>query len=401
MLRENWRLIVAAILFAKAAVATFSISPFLIGGYIDSLGFSARQAGQVLSVEIFSLAISNALAFFWINRVSYRVCAQYLLLLLIALNISCIFASSFHMLLFQRSLIGLVEGALLALGFGLLSNTLKPNRNFGFYFAISLLIGAANVQVLPVFVEKFGASGLFVNLSLYSLTALAGLFWAHYSARAFDVVSVGEDSGQKSADGNSGTQLSIAFPMVPLLFLLLANYLYFVGQGAVWSFLERLGLQFQLDLVVIANALSLSLVAGVLGGATAGWLDLKFGRVLPLMVAIGMAILSTVVLWSEPGWIAFTIAVCLFNYGNNLGHAYILGFAANIDKSARLTVLSGALHTGGQATGPLMAGLMVVQPDFSPVLILGFATFIATIILFVLAAVLGRKANISMTEEAV
>ena len=49
------------------------------------------------------------------------------------------------MLLFQHSLIGLVEGALLALGFGLLSNTLKANRNFGFYFAISLLIGAAQV----------------------------------------------------------------------------------------------------------------------------------------------------------------------------------------------------------------------------------------------------------------
>ena len=210
-----------------------------------------------------------------------------------------------------------------------------------------------------------------------------------------------EDSEQKEADKDSGAQLSVTSPVLLLLFLLLANYLYFVGQGAVGSFLERLGLQFQLDLVVIANALSLSLVAGVLGGATAGWLDLKFGRVLPLMVAIGMAILSTVVLWSEPGWLAFTIAVCLFNYGNNLGHAYILGFAANIDKSARLTVLSGALHTGGQATGPLMAGLMVVQPDFSPVLILGFATFIATIILFVLAAVLGRKANISMTEEAV
>lgn len=405
---DNWRLIVAGILFAKAAVATFSISPFLIGGYIDSLGFSAQQAGQVLSVEIFSLAISNALAFFWIGRVSYRVCAQYLLLLLFALNIFCAFTSDFNALVLQRCFIGLTEGALLALGFGLLSNTLRPNRNFGFYFAVSLLVGAINVQILPLFVGNFGSAGLFINLSLYAVIAFTGLLWANRSgALSVDAVNdetIDSELGASELDSMAekvSSQLKIAFPLVPLIFLLLANYVYFVGQGSVWSFLERLGLQWELDLVTVANALSLSLVAGVMGGATAGWLDLKFGRVLPLLAAIGLAIVSISILWAEPGWGAFTVAVCLFNYGNNLGHAYILGFAANIDKSARLTVLSGALHTGGQATGPLIAGVIVAEPDFTPVLFLGFVAFLATIALFVLAAALGYKNNMPSCQDRV
>jgi hypothetical protein len=40
---------------AKAAVATFSIAPFLLGNYVDYVGLSTRQASQVLSVKIFPL----------------------------------------------------------------------------------------------------------------------------------------------------------------------------------------------------------------------------------------------------------------------------------------------------------------------------------------------------------
>ena len=55
--RDNWRSVLAAILLAKAAVATFSMAPFLLGSYVDYVGLSTRQASQVLSVEIFSIAL--------------------------------------------------------------------------------------------------------------------------------------------------------------------------------------------------------------------------------------------------------------------------------------------------------------------------------------------------------
>ncbi len=80
---------------------------------------------------------------------------------------------------------------------------------------------------------------------------------------------------------------------------------------------------------------------------------------------------------------AFTLAVCLFNFGNNFGHPYVLGFASNIDKSARLTVLSGALHTGGQATGPLLVGLMVVGQNYGVALYVGLAAFFLAVVMFV------------------
>jgi len=62
-----------------------------------------------------------------------------------------------------------------------------------------------------------------------------------------------------------------------------------------------------------------------------------------------------------------------------------------VDKSARLTVLSGALHTAGQATGPLVAGMLIIDGDFSYVLWLGVGSFLTTVLLFVAVLVLGRQ----------
>ncbi|MCH9693630.1 MAG: hypothetical protein K0U72_03895 [Gammaproteobacteria bacterium] len=378
----EWKGILASILLAKTAVATFSIAPFLVGGYIDHLGFSAAEAGRLLSVEIFALAISNALAFFWIHRVSCRKWAQRLLVLVVACNLLCIYAPAYDSLLLLRIVVGALEGALLALGFGLLGKTRRPNRNFGLYFAVSLTIGAINVRILPLFLEAAGVTGLFVNLCLYAVIALAGSVWV----QKHRVAGAGtQDAAVKSSPGG------FAIAAVPLAFLIVANYVYFVGQGGVWSFLERLGLQQGIDLAGIASALSLSLIAGVAGGATAGWLDLRLGRVWPLLAAMIFALTSIGLLFNVPGALSYTVAACLFNYGNNLGHPYVLGFAAELDDSSRLTVLSGALHTAGQATGPLIAGLIVTAESYTNVLWLGTAAFVATMLLFLPVVAAMRK----------
>ena len=370
-IRENVRAILASMLLAKTAVATFAIAPFLVGGYIDHLGLSAAQAGRALSFEIFGLAVANASAFFWIHKVAYRRWAMGLLVLVAATNLLCIAAPGIEVLLVLRGAIGLFEGALLALGFGLLGVTRRPNRNFGYYFALSLTIGAINVRILPLFLESAGVTGLFVNLSLYAVLALLFSAWLPRDA----IGSSGDRAGPSPQKG-------FAIAAIPLAFLIVANYVYFVGQGGVWSFLERLGLQYAIDLDGIASALSLSLFAGVAGGAVAGWLDLRLGRAVPLVAAVSLAAVSIGILFTAPGYAAFTLAACLFNFGNNFGHPYVLGFAAKIDPSSRLTVLSGALHTAGQASGPILAGLIVTAADYSNVLWLGWLAFGATLILF-------------------
>jgi hypothetical protein len=380
--------IIASILVTKAAVATFNIAPFLIGGYIDRIGLSAAQASRVLSVEIFSLALSNAAACFWLQRTDYRWLAQRLLLALIAVNISCIFAGGYISLLGQRTVVGALEGALLAIGFGLLGTTRQPERNFGFYFAVSLSVGALNVRILPMFLQTAGIAGLFINLSLYGVIALAGSFWLPRRSGAAHGGTAGQTAGSVVAL-KASQRIAISF--APLAALLTANYVYFIGQSGVWSFFERLGQQHSLPLATITSAISISLFVGVAGGLAASGLGLKLGRLTPLIAAIAMACASVGILWESPGPVAFTVAACLFNFGNNFGHPYILGLASKIDSSGRLTVFSGALHTAGQATGPFIAGLLVTPPDFSNALRIGLSMFALTIALIGAAALVGKS----------
>lgn len=375
---ENWAVVIACILLAKAAVAPFSISPFLIGQYIDQLGLSVQHASQALSYEIFALAISNILAVFWINRIPPRSVAQRLLVILFLLNLSCMFQFQYSFFLLQRVFIGFTEGALLAIGFGCLSRTVKPNRNFGLYFAISLSVGAINLKLIPLFIGVLGVNGLFLNLSLYAVIALLGSsFLNNHSSTA-----------KPSDAANSQNQLSkMGFSwLIAIICLVLANYVYFIGQGGVWSFLERLGMQRQFSINEISNILSLSLIAGVLGGISASVLDLKLGRIFPLLMSIVLAIVSMVMLLESSSVTAFLLAVCLFNYSNNMGHSYALGFAASLDKSSRLTVLSGALNTAGQASGPLLAGLVITN-NYDHILWLGLISFSLTIMLLIPALV--------------
>lgn len=371
--RNNWRSILAAILLAKAAIATFSIAPFLLGSYVDYVGLTTRQASQVLSIEIFSIAIANVCAaLLWIHKVKCRTWAIRLLLLLLVLNISCIFAGSFTELLALRSAIGLTAGSLLAIGFGLLSASRRPDRSFGFMFAVSLTVGAINVRILPLYLETAGATGLFINLALYAVAALLCSRWI-----ARDRI-VDTDPGTVTVTEAVPSVAKTAFPFIALVFLLIANYVYFIGQGGVWTFLERWGLQQGLDLTAIATALSLSLVAGVCGGLTAAWLDTRLGRLIPLSGAIIFAIGSLLLFLYTDSFIYFVIAALVLNFVNNFGHPYILGLASSIDKSSRLTVLSGALHTGGQATGPFIAGMLVTDTNFVNAFWLGIGAFVLT-----------------------
>jgi len=371
--RNNWRSVLAAILLAKAAVATFSIAPFLLGSYVDYVGLSTRQASQILSAEIFSIAIANVCAaIFWIHKARCRSLAIRLLMLLLAANLACIWAGNFTNLLLLRSLVGLTEGSLLALGFGLISATRRPDRSFGLMFAVSLTVGAANVRILPLYLETAGATGLFINLALYSVAALLCIRWITPN-RIVDIDRHVPLGAQLVAMAPKRT-----LPLITLIFLLLANYVYFIGQGGVWSFLERWGLQQGLDLTGIATALSLSLVAGVGGGLFAAWLDTRVGRLIPLSSAIILAIGSILLIRYGNSYFYFFIAACVLNFVNNFGHPYILGLASSIDKSSRLTVLSGALHTGGQATGPFIIGMLVTDTDFVNALWVGVGMFALT-----------------------
>lgn len=372
----------AAIFQGKSAIMLFSIVPLMVGAMVDQLGFETGSTGYVISAEIAGISLANVAGFFWVNRLPWRRTVRTLLCLLIVANLISAMITGYQNLIIARALCGLVEGSVLALSFAMLARTEKPDRSFGLYFGVSLMLGAINFRIGGWLLDLFGMPGLFVDLAAVCLIPLV---LSKY---------IPNESGAAFVRDHSEAIRGTLFALI--LVILLANLVYFIGQSGVWSYLERLGLQKGLTSDVVEWGLSASLLAGVAGALSASWQDNRFGRVQPLATALLMALASVAILARDQTVASFYIAVILFNFANNYGHPYLLGYLAEIDSKGRYVVASGAMQTGGMALGPAVAGYFIVGTDVTNSLWVGTIAFTAAIVLFMPIMILIRGHSAAM-----
>ena len=150
--------------------------------------------------------------------------------------------------------------------------------------------------------------------------------------------------------------------------------------GPIW---KRIGIADGLSIKQVASGLSTSLLLGVIGALTASLLNVRWGRVVPLGLAIVAAILSVILLQWKITLSTFIVAVCVWNFANNFGHPYLLGYLAAIDKSGRYVVISAAMQTGGMGLGPAIVALSITGADYDSVLWFGLVCFTLALLLFI------------------
>lgn len=385
VLRNEFAYVAAAIFQGKSAIMLFSIIPLFLGALVDQLGFEASASGYIISAEILGLAVANGLGFFWVNRLPWRMTSRALLVSLILVNMSCTQVTGYQELMATRMLCGVLEGSILALTYSMLARTGRPDRSFGFLFGVGLTLGAINFLFAGFLLDRFGMTGLFLNLALICVIPLT---LSRY---------IPQSPGSALAQASQGEIRGLL--LIIILVILLANLVYFVGQSGVWSYLERLGVQRALSRDAIKYGLSLSLAAGVVGALAAAWQDNRLGRVFPLTVALLMALGSIALLFTNLDLMSFYVAAFLFSFANNYGHPCLLGYLAEIDRNGRYVVASGAMQTGGMAIGPAIAGAFVVSGDVTNSLWVGCVCFAISMILFLPIMILVRRRDDAIVDQ--
>ena len=364
--------ITAAILYGVVAISIFPIMPIFVGALVDHLDFTSSQSGYVTSADIIGIAVGNLLAYFWVNHINWRRMAVLSVLILFTGNIICISTTHFVPMLILRFIIGLAEGSALALTYAILGGSGNPDRNYAFFLFGSLGSGAINVFLLSALISSHGLGIVFIDLALLSL--IPACFIRFVPA-----------SGYREAmtSGVADTEIKPAVLLLPVIIVLIANLIYFIGQGGVWAYLERIGIADGLSIKQVASGLSTSLLLGVIGALTASLLNVRWGRVVPLGLAIVAAILSVILLQWKITLSTFIVAVCVWNFANNFGHPYLLGYLAAIDKSGRYVVVSAAMQTGGMGLGPAIVALSITGADYDSVLWFGLVCFTLALLLFI------------------
>lgn len=378
MTQENNRLAtVATIIFLGAvAVAGFNIQPMYLGALADHLAFTAEQIGMIAGLEVGGSALAGIVATFWIRRWDWRQVAFFALLALAIGNISSIYATNFETLALIRFLTGFLGiGTNYALAIAALSDTHRVDRNFSIAVVVQVSVAILGFILLPPYIESLGTQAVFLPLALLAVATLPLL---RFLPRGGGVQKATMASTKHASN-------------LPIWLALGCQFVWYLGVGGVWAFVERIGNEAGFDAEGIGNALAIGMAVGLLGAFAAAFVADRFGRIIPFTVAMLGQVVAVWLLADLQELSGLIIAICIYNSTWNFALPYIFALAALADTRGQLVVLMSTAQTIGITLGATLAGVIIGKIGLIAVLYQGGGAAIAAIAVFASVAVMLRR----------
>src|SRR3546814_484045 len=344
-------------LLALVATAGFfyvNIMAAIVDGLITGLGFSNAQAGTAGAANIYGASVGSLLAVLLVRRLRWRPALFALLALLLLLDLGSLAIRNPDMLTAMRALHGVVGGMAVGISYAVMARTGSPDRAFGMLLLVQFGLGGLGVMFLPTLVPDYGAGILFLSLAAMTTCALVALA----------LLPRFGDEPASSGGGAARARLSSSFRLTALL-ALVALFLFQAGNMALSAFIIRLGEHFALDRDFIGQALGWATWIGAAGAGLVIVMGTRFGRTRPLLVAMLLSLAGTCgFFWSGRAPVYF-----IANVGTAITWSfvvpYLYGILSRLDASGRLATLGGFMSKLGLASGPMLAGWLLSDDDFS------------------------------------
>jgi len=345
-------------LLALVATAGFfyvNIMAAIVDGLVTGLGFSNPQAGMVGAANIYGASVGSFAAVLLVRRIAWRPALFALLALLLALDLASVAIREPGVLTAMRALHGLVGGMAVGVTYAVMARTHSPDRAFGMLLLVQFGLGGLGVMFLPTLVPDYGARILFLSLAALTACALVAL------------AAIPRFDGARQADGAAAVKL-LPSARATAAMALLALFLFQGGNMALGAFIIRLGEHFHLGRDFIGQALGWATWIGAAGAGLVIAMGARFGRLRPLLIAMLLTLAGTAgFFWSGKQPVFF-----IANIGTAITWSfvvpYLFGMLSRLDGSGRLATLGGFVSKLGLASGPMLAGRLLIDDDF-PLLI--------------------------------
>ncbi len=336
---------------ATAGLFYVNIMPAIVDGLKEGLAFSDRQAGFVASANVYGAAMGALLIVFVVRRLAWRPTSYALLTGLVAMDLLSLVVHSPELLIAVRFLHGCVGGALVGVGFSVIARMLHPDRTFGVLLLIQFGLGGLGNLYIPRLVPVFGTDVLFYSLIAFSVvTALMVPFLDDYPAVAPD-------------ESPSAPPTKTAW--LPVALVLASLFLFQSSNNGLFAFIIGLGRVSGLDLNFITLSLAVAGWIGLLGAGLVVALYTRFGRTLPLAAAMLVTIAATWALHFSSSAAVFLVANCIIGITWAFVMSYLLGLASAFDRTGQMAALGGFASKMGLASGPLAAGLLLGDDNYT------------------------------------
>jgi predicted MFS family arabinose efflux permease len=362
---------------ATAGIFYINIMPAIVDGLKEGLAFTNKQAGLVASANTYGAAIGALLVVFFVAHINWRKASYMLLVALISIDLTSMFLTDATALIVVRAIYGLCGGALVGIGFSVMSRTTEVSRTFGYLLTIQFGLGGAGIIYLPGLVPVFGTKALFLSLATFGLVTMIMVpFLSEYPAT-------------KQAD----RKIAGLIPHGPAALALIATFLFQAANMGIYAYSIGIGKFAGLDPSFVSTSLGVGAWVAISGSVLVIILSTKLGRLKPVSLAILITALSTWALHysdvNPNSWFSsvFWLANALIAITWAFTISYLLGMCAEFDKTGQMAALGGFASKMGLASGPFFAAYVVGENNYS--LVITASTL--CLVLCMLAAVLPSK----------
>lgn len=348
--RDPASLVIGAIAAQVIGGLVAQMSPFMIGGFMDGLSLSERDAGFVASVEFLALAITAIAIAPALPRLSFRRVGLVAVALALLAQAASIFSASLASLALLRGLAGVGEGALWAVSLSIIaSRSRNPDKVYGYFQVVWALGSVPLFAVGGQLTDAYAQRGILALVAGVTL-ALAPLLLLIPDARA------------KSDE--AATDAAQAPPLLGIT-TLAATALYVTASAALYAFSAPLGELAGLDAGAVGYALTVASLVGLAGAGAATVLNIRWGRALPVsgFCVVFMLVALVLCLWRNPtAYVVALVASVIIYY---FSMPYMFGLAAALDRSGRWAAAAGSAYLLGFAAGPAAAGALIVAAGYA------------------------------------
>lgn len=334
--------ILAICLVSSSAAQTFLLMPVLLGTLADGEGYGPATLGNIAAATAIGGLLMGLSSPMWLPRARLRQTSLAFVLVSIAgLALMAFTAHSPAMAMLCMGLHGIATGTLYTLMFGAVSLYAKPEKTLGWKLGTEALPGLALLYIISNFVVPH--SGTFGVLAAMALSA--GLL----GAAAFLLPAVKPDVVEE-ADASEDTGIPPG-----LVLAVSATFAQWMGVSAVWTFMERIGVDHGLSLATIGTVLTLGWFFASIGSLGAGALGNRFGLNKPFLISSALTI-AALLLFLSPGGASYAVAANVFLVAASFAIVYAVAKITSLNTQPRFAGAGAVALQAAGVVGPIVGG---------------------------------------------
>jgi len=358
------------IALTNAGAQVVAVQPAWVQALSGLDGVGAAGAGYMASAEMTGMAVATVLVIATVRRVAWHPAMIGALMLAATAHLgSTLVLANPDALRAVRFLAGLGAGCCVTLGFTVIGRTVRARRNFGLCVFATLVYGALFFHVASWLSATGGIAAFCV--------VFAGLCLAVVPLVRFLPRDATERSGG-SAPPTRGT-------VCQRWACLLAFFMYFLAQGAFWSYAELVGTAGGLAAEEISRYLALGQFAGVAGaGATILLGESRAARAL-LVAGLLMGLGPALALRGDFTAGIYAAMIITHSFGWNLSHPLLLGLMARLGGEGAWVTYAVGMHKLGLALGPALAAAVLRDAGYPAVFGAAGTCFLICLLLVLVA----------------